>query len=133
MRVETTAIDVDAHRRFDKFLADSCGPAVPLERHLCWGRPWQEITTKCEAVWFEAMGAINVARPTDVPHATEYVPQMVAMIEGLIATGHAYAKDGHVLFRVRSYADYGKLSGRSVDDMIAVLVPDVDPIAGEDR
>jgi cysteinyl-tRNA synthetase len=52
---------------------------------------------------------------------------MVAMIEGLIAGGHAYAKDGHVLFRVRSYKDYGALSGRSVDDMIAGARVEVAP------
>ena len=40
-------------------------------------RPWQDITTKCESVWFEAMGKLGVARPTDVPHATAYVEQMV--------------------------------------------------------
>ena len=48
------------------------------------GRPWQDITHKCENVWFEAMGKLNVARPTDVPHATEYVDQMVDMIATLI-------------------------------------------------
>ena len=52
-------------------------------------RPWQEITHKCEAVWFEAMGKINVARPTDVPHATEYVVEMVEMIGQLIDNGTA--------------------------------------------
>ena len=59
-------------------------------------RPWQEITNKCEAVWFEAMGAINVARPTDVPHATEYVPEMVAMIGQLVDQGNAYVTDDGV-------------------------------------
>ncbi|MFM8553437.1 MAG: class I tRNA ligase family protein, partial [Acidimicrobiales bacterium] len=41
------------------------------------GRPWQDITHKCENVWFEAMGRLGVQRPTDVPHATDYVDQMV--------------------------------------------------------
>ncbi len=52
---------------------------------------------------------------------------MIAMIADLIAKGHAYAKDGHVLFRVRSYEGYGKLSGRSVDDMIAGARVEVAP------
>jgi len=52
---------------------------------------------------------------------------MVAMIEDLIAKGHAYAKEGHALFRVRSYKDYGALSGRSVDDMIAGARVEVAP------
>ena len=42
-------------------------------------RPWQDITSKCESVWFEAMGKLGVARPTDVPHATQYVEQMVTI------------------------------------------------------
>src|SRR5215510_4903325 len=51
-----------------------------IERAAQEGRPWDEITHKCENVWFEAMSRLNVGRPTDVPHATEYVDQMVAMI-----------------------------------------------------
>ena len=45
------------------------------------GRPWQDITHRCETVWFDAMGKLGVERPTDVPHATEYVDRMVDMIE----------------------------------------------------
>jgi cysteinyl-tRNA synthetase len=78
--------------------------------------------------WYHAdMGALGAQRPTYEPRATEYVPQMVAMIEDLIAKGNAYEKQGHVLFRVRSYAEYGKLSGRSVDDMIAGARVEVAP------
>ncbi len=70
--------------------------------------------------WYHAdMDALGALRPTHEPRATDFVPQMVAMIANLIAKGHAYAAQGHVLFRVRSYRDYGALSGRSVDDMIA--------------
>ncbi len=70
--------------------------------------------------WYHAdMDALGATRPDHEPRATDYIAQMIAMIEQLIAGGHAYARDGHVLFRVRSYKDYGKLSGRSVDDMIA--------------
>src|SRR6478735_5456329 len=50
-------------------------------------RPWQEITTKCEAVWFDAQARMGVARPDDTPHATEYVDDMVAMIGELVAGG----------------------------------------------
>ena len=53
--------------------------------------------------------------------------QMIAMIEDLIAKGHAYVAEGHALFRVRSYKDYGALSGRSVDDMIAGARVEVAP------
>ena len=78
--------------------------------------------------WYHAdMDALGAARPDHEPRATDYIAQMIAMIETLIADGHAYARDGHVLFRVRSYADYGKLSGRSVDDMIAGARVEVAP------
>ncbi|KGJ06168.1 cysteinyl-tRNA synthetase [Paracoccus halophilus] len=78
--------------------------------------------------WYHAdMDALGAARPDHEPRATDYIDQMIAMIEKLIAEGHAYARDGHALFRVRSYADYGKLSGRSVDDMIAGARVEVAP------
>ncbi len=78
--------------------------------------------------WYHAdMDALGALRPTHEPRATEFIPQMVEMIEGLVAAGHAYAAEGHVLFDVRSYPDYGKLSGRSVDDMIAGARVEVAP------
>jgi cysteinyl-tRNA synthetase len=52
-------------------------------------RPWQDITARCERVWFEAMDAINVGRPDDIPHATAYVDEMVAMIGELVERGTA--------------------------------------------
>ncbi len=78
--------------------------------------------------WYHAdMDALGARRPTHEPRATEFIAQMVKMIEGLVAAGHAYAAEGHVLFDVRSYPDYGKLSGRSVDDMIAGARVEVAP------
>ncbi len=78
--------------------------------------------------WYhEDMDALGALRPDQEPRATEFIGAMIGMIEGLIASGHAYAKDGHVLFRVRSYKDYGALSGRSVDDMIAGARVEVAP------
>jgi cysteinyl-tRNA synthetase len=78
--------------------------------------------------WYHAdMDALGALRPTHEPRATEFIVQMVAMIQGLIDKGHAYAAEGHVLFDVRSYPDYGKLSGRSVDDMIAGARVEVAP------
>src|SRR6056297_2812948 len=70
--------------------------------------------------WFlDDMAALGALEPDAMPRATQYIPQMIAMIEDLIERGHAYEAEGHVLFAVESYKDYGKLSGRSVDDMIA--------------
>lgn len=78
--------------------------------------------------WYHAdMDALGALRPTLEPRATDFIGAMIAMIAGLIESGHAYAKDGHVLFRVRSYTNYGALSGRSVDDMIAGARVEVAP------
>ncbi|AUH34864.1 cysteine--tRNA ligase [Paracoccus tegillarcae] len=78
--------------------------------------------------WYHAdMDALGADRPDHEPRATEYIAQMIAMIETLIDGGHAYAAEGHVLFDVRSYDKYGKLSGRSVDDMIAGARVEVAP------
>lgn len=78
--------------------------------------------------WYHAdMDALGALRPDHEPRATDYIAQMIAMIQTLVDGGHAYARDGHVLFRVRSFADYGKLSGRSVDDMIAGARVEVAP------
>ncbi|GAB1478332.1 cysteine--tRNA ligase [Paracoccaceae bacterium] len=78
--------------------------------------------------WYHAdMDALGALRPDHEPRATEFIGAMIVMIEGLIASGHAYAAAGHALFRVRSYKDYGALSGRSVDDMIAGARVEVAP------
>ncbi|MCW1932721.1 cysteine--tRNA ligase [Pararhodobacter zhoushanensis] len=78
--------------------------------------------------WYHAdMDALGALRPTQEPRATEYIGEMIAMIQGLIDKGHAYEVSGHVLFDVRSYPDYGRLSGRSVDDMIAGARVEVAP------
>ena len=90
-----------------------------INRANAENRPWQEITSKCEAVWFEAMGKINVARPTDVPHATDYVVQMVAMIGQLVDMGKAYLTDDGVYLSVQTVPGYGLLVHQSLADMLA--------------
>ena len=78
--------------------------------------------------WYHAdMDALGALRPDHEPRATDYIGAMIAMIEVLIAGGHAYAAEGHVMFRVRSCRNYGALSGRSVDDMIAGARVEVSP------
>ncbi|MGH1424632.1 MAG: cysteine--tRNA ligase [Pseudooceanicola sp.] len=78
--------------------------------------------------WYHAdMDALGNLRPDHEPRATEFIPQMVTMIGDLIARGHAYEAEGHVLFAVDSYDAYGQLSGRSVDDMIAGARVEVAP------
>ncbi len=83
------------------------------------GREIGEITAETTQWYLDDMGALGAMEPNHMPRATQYIGEMITMIEKLIADGFAYAHDGHVLFRVRKYDDYGKLSGRSVDDMIA--------------
>lgn len=78
--------------------------------------------------WFhQDMDALGALRPNHEPRATEFITQMVEMCENLIAAGHAYAAEGHVLFSVESYSEYGQLSGRSVEDMIAGARVEVAP------
>ena len=78
--------------------------------------------------WYLAdMASLGALEPNEAPRATAYVAQMIAMIEDLIAKGHAYEAEGHALFRVRSCEEYGALSGRSVDDMIAGARVEVAP------
>ncbi|MFZ9629766.1 MAG: cysteine--tRNA ligase, partial [Ilumatobacteraceae bacterium] len=83
------------------------------------GRPWQEITHKCETVWFDAMAKLGVERPTDVPHATEFVDRMVEMIGELVSLGRAYSTTDGVYLSVQSVDDYGLLANQSLDDMLA--------------
>ena len=82
-------------------------------------RPWAEITHKCETMWFSAMAALNVEKPTDIPHATEYVDQMVAMIGELIGLQRAYATSDGVYLSVTSVDDYGLLAHQKLEDMLA--------------
>ncbi|MGK8236192.1 cysteine--tRNA ligase [Roseovarius sp. MS2] len=92
------------------------------------GRSIGEITAETTQWFLDDMAALGALEPDHMPRATQYIPQMVAMIEGLIAKGHAYEAEGHVLFAVDSWREgYGKLSGRSVDDMIAGARVEVAP------
>ncbi len=91
------------------------------------GRPIDTITSETTQWFLEDMAALGALAPTAMPRATDYIPQMVAMIETLVARGHAYAAEGHVVFAVDSYPAYGRLSGRSVDDMIAGARVEVAP------
>jgi cysteinyl-tRNA synthetase len=83
------------------------------------GRDIGTITNETAKWYLEDMAALGNLDPTHTPRATQYIDEMVAMIAELIGKGHAYKAEGHVLFSVKSYVDYGRLSGRTVDDMIA--------------
>ena len=81
------------------------------------GRPASEVAADYTEAFITAMRALGVKDPTVRPKATETIPQMIALIERLIAAGHAYDSGGDVYFAVRSFPGYGKLSGRDVEEM----------------
>ncbi len=90
-----------------------------IERAKNEGRDWQEITHKCEDMWFAAMGKLNVLRPTDVPHATDYVQSMVAMIGELVERARAYVTADGVYLDVHQVSDYGLLAHQNLDEMLS--------------
>ncbi|HEX5353152.1 MAG TPA: cysteine--tRNA ligase [Rhodanobacteraceae bacterium] len=91
------------------------------------GLPIAAIAAKYTEVYHEDMAKLGVAPPDVEPSATGHIAQIIAMCESLIATGHAYAADGHVLFDVASFVEYGKLSGRSTNELIAGARIDIAP------
>ena len=91
------------------------------------GESIADLTQRTTKFYHDDMGALNAMRPTYEPRATEFVPQMIAIMEALVAKGFAYAAEGHVLFNVSAMPDYGQLSRRSLDDMIAGARVEVAP------
>ena len=83
------------------------------------GEPIESITARTTKAFHEDIAALGALPPDVEPRATAHVPQMIALIEALIAAGHAYEAEGHVLFHVPSAPRYGALSGRNRDEMIA--------------
>jgi cysteinyl-tRNA synthetase len=83
------------------------------------GEPIEALTRRTTQIFHEDMAALGNLMPDVEPRATEYIPQMIRMIERLIASAHAYEAQGHALFRIASYAKYGALARRSRADMIA--------------
>ncbi len=98
-----------------------------IKRAADTGRPIGDITRETERWFLEDMGALGALAPDHMPRATQYIEPMQRMIGELIAGGHAYEAEGHVLFDVTSDAKYGALSGRSIDDMIAGARVEVAP------
>ncbi len=113
--------DVDDKINATALARQQAGDPRPLEALI------RERTEETIQWYHDDMDALGALRPNFEPRATEYIGPMVAMVADLIAKGHAYAVEGHVLFRVRSYKSYGALSGRSIDDMIAGARVEVAP------
>jgi cysteinyl-tRNA synthetase len=78
-----------------------------------------EITEKFARHYEEDMSALNAKKPDIVPKATDYLDEMIVLISDLIAKGYAYEANDHVLFQVSKMDDYGELSGRKVEDLLA--------------
>jgi len=90
-----------------------------LNKHQQTGKPIDEITTETYQWYIDDMHALNVKDPDYRPRATEFVQEMIELIEILLKNGHAYETEGHVLFSVDSMPKYGFLSGRSMKEMLA--------------
>jgi len=105
------------HVRYVRNITDVEDKIIAAARES--GEPIDSLTRRTTAIFHEDMAALNNLPPDVEPRATEYIPQMIAMIERLIASGHAYAAESHALFRVAAYTEYGALSRRSRADMIA--------------
>ena len=90
-----------------------------IERANREGREPDDIARRCEAVWWKGMDGVHVARPTDTPHATDWVDQMVALIAELVALDKAYVTDDGVYLSVDTVPDYGLLAQQSLDQLRA--------------
>jgi len=96
-------------------------PNLPLNEAI------RIVTEKTEQQFHEDVDALGCLRPTVEPRATEHIDEMRALIERLVAGGHAYVAEDHVLFSVPSMPDYGRLSKRSLDEMEAGARVEVAP------
>ena len=85
------------------------------------------ISNRFAEIYHQDMGELGVLSPTIEPRVTEHMPQIIDMIQRLIDNGHAYEAEGHVLFDVPSYKEYGKLSGRNQKEMLAGARVEVEP------
>ncbi|MDO1527999.1 cysteine--tRNA ligase [Fulvimonas sp. R45] len=91
------------------------------------GVPIEVITRRYATAYHEDMARLGIAPPDVEPYATAHIDAIVAMNQALIAKGHAYAAEGHVLFDVGSFPDYGKLSGRDPEELLAGARVEVAP------
>jgi cysteinyl-tRNA synthetase len=90
------------------------------------GVPAREVSERYIEAFRQDITALETVPPEVEPKATEHVPEMIALIERLVASGHAYVVDGDVYFEVRRFPPYGALSGKNLDDLLAGARVDVD-------
>ena len=91
------------------------------------GEPIDQLTRRFTQAFHGDMAALGMLEPDAEPKASEHIDQMIAMIETLVASGHAYVAEGHVLFSISSMPDYGRLSNRNREEMIAGARVEVAP------
>ena len=89
-----------------------------LAKESVENRPWWAVAAHYEREFQKAYEILGCTPPTVEPRATGHITQMIELMQTLIKRGHAYAADGDVYFDVRSFADYGKLSGQKIDDLL---------------
>ena len=89
-----------------------------LAKESVENRPWWAVAAHYEREFQNAYEILGCTPPTVEPRATGHITQMIELMQTLIERGHAYAADGDVYFDVRSFADYGKLSGQKIDDLL---------------
>jgi cysteinyl-tRNA synthetase len=97
-----------------------------IAKSLQTGRPALEISAEFAEEYFKDLKALRIEMPDIVPKVSEHIPEIIEMVKGLIDKGHAYVVDGDVYYAVESFPGYGKLSGRSLEDMQAGARIEVD-------
>ncbi len=90
------------------------------------GIPWNEVAEKFIAAYYEDMDVLGIEKPTYEPRATEFIDEMIGMVKELENKGFAYVVDGDVYYSVEKFPEYGKLSGRRLEDMMAGARVEVD-------
>lgn len=115
----------EAHVVYARNITDIDDKIIKASRET--GEPIEAITDKFAHIYREDMSALGVLTPDLEPTATGHIAEMTAMVESLVAAGVAYEAEGHVLFSVDNFSDYGKLSGVDRDEMLAGARVEVAP------
>lgn len=91
------------------------------------GLPWDEVARHYIEEYYRDMDGLGIWQATIEPKATEHIPEMIALIETLLDKGYAYEMDGNIFFEVEKFSEYGKLSGRNAEEMLAGARIEIDP------
>ena len=98
-----------------------------IQRAVALGLPPHELAEQLIDAWLDETAALNIKPATIYPRATQEIPTIIEMVKGLLVKGHAYTIDGDVYFRVLSFPEYGKLSHRTLEEMLAGARVEIDP------